>query len=235
VTKILVIIPTYNETENIGKLIDCIFEACGDVDILVVDDDSPDGTAYLVREKQKQYGEKLRLKVRTEGKAGRGSACLYAFKVALDENYDCAIEMDADFSHDPIEIPKMIRKIEEYDVVVGSKYMKGAKIEGWNWFRKLLSRGANFYARLILGIPISDYTNGYRCYGRRALEIIPEFKFEGKGFTVIPQMSYQLYKAGMKFTEIPITFVNRREGKSNMTFKEIIESFTAIPKIRFRK
>ncbi len=232
----LVVIPTFNERENIKKLIDGIFLYSQAVDVLVIDDNSPDGTADIVREGQNKYGsDRLKLKVRAEGKAGRGSACLFAFKYALENGYDSSIEMDADLSHDPVEIPKMLEKIKSCDVVVGSKYMKGGKIIGWQWYRKLISKLANIYARIILRIPITDYTNGYRCYGRRALEMIPNLKFEGKGFTVIPQMSYQLYKKGMKFEEIPITFVNRREGRSNMGAGEMVESFVSILKIRLKK
>ncbi|MBU0459107.1 polyprenol monophosphomannose synthase [Patescibacteria group bacterium] len=233
-TSTLVIIPTYNEKENIGTLIDQIFEQPAEVDVLVVDDGSPDGTSEIVRDRQNRFGERLMLKIRTEGKAGRGSACMYGFNFALENGYESAIEMDADLSHDSADIPRMVEKLSGgADVVVGSKYVKGGKVVGWQWYRKLLSRGANIYAGLILRIPINDFTNGYRLYGPRALKMIPELKIDGVGFTVIPQMSYQLYKAGMEFSEIPITFTNRREGKSNMSLREMTESFVAILKIRF--
>jgi len=230
---VLIVIPTYNERENIGTLIDGIFSLSAGVDVLVVDDGSPDGTSDIVREKQQQIGEeRLKLIVRTQGKAGRGSACMEGFKIALEKGYRAAIEMDADLSHDPKDIPRLIEKLDEADVVVASKYVRGGKVIGWEWYRKLLSWGANMYARLILRLPIHDYTNGYRCYGQRALKLIPDLKIEGTGFTVIPQMSFQLHQAGMTFAEIPITFTNRRKGKSNMSFKEMSESFVAILKIR---
>lgn len=229
----LVVVPTFNERENIGILLDHIFALERPPDVLVIDDASPDGTAKVVEEKQKQYGsDHLQLIVRKEGKAGRGSACLYGFRIARERGYKASIEMDADLSHDPKDIPRFLAKLSEADVVVGSKYVPGGKVEGWEWYRKLLSRGANMYARLILQMPIHDYTNGYRCYGPRALAILPDLPIDGVGFTVIPQMSYQLHRHGMRLTEIPIVFTNRRFGTSNMTITEIAESFLAIIRIR---
>ena len=231
--KTLVVVPTFNERENIGTLIDGLFLQPAPVDVLVVDDASPDGTAEVVRERQAHYGsERLQLTVRKEGKAGRGSACLHGFALARERGYGAAIEMDADLSHDPKDIPRLIEKLSEADVVIGSKYVPGGKVVGWEWYRKYLSRGANFYAKLILQMPIRDFTNGYRCYGPKALAILPSLEIEGKGFTVIPQMSYQLWKRGMRFAEIPIVFTNRRRGVSNMSFREMRESFLAILRIR---
>ncbi len=232
---ILIVVPTYNERENIGTLIDDIATQPSTVDILVIDDGSPDGTADIVREKQKHIGEeRLKLVVRAEGKAGRGSACLYGFRYALDHGYRAAIEMDADLSHNPADIPRFIERLDDADVIVGSKYVRGGKVIGWGWYRTLLSRGANLYARMILRLPIHDYTNGYRCYGPRALRLIPHLPIDGTGFTVIPQMSFFLHRAGLKFVEIPITFTNRRRGTSNMSLKEVTESFLTVLKLRFK-
>lgn len=229
----LVVIPTFNERENIGLLIDRIFAQSAPVHVLVVDDASPDGTAHVVEEKQRTYGkERLYLLVRNEGKAGRGSASLKGFTIALEKGYPAAIEMDADLSHDPSDIPRFLEKLRDADVVIGSKYVPGGKVVGWEWYRKVLSRAANLYARLILQMPIRDYTNGYRCYGPRALKLLPLLTIDGKGFTVIPQMSYQLYRQGMRLTEIPIIFTNRRRGTSNMSIREMTESFVAILRIR---
>jgi len=229
----LVVIPTFNERENIGELIDRIFALKLDLHVLVVDDHSPDGTAELVREKQRVHGEELlQLVVRTEGKAGRGSACLHGFKIAREKGYRAAIEMDADLSHNPADIPRFLDALSDADVVVGSKYVPGGRVEGWEWYRHLLSRSANLYARLILQMPIRDYTNGYRCYSAKALALLPELEIDGTGFTVIPQMSYRLHQAGMRFAEIPIVFINRRRGTSNMSIHEITKSFFAILKIR---
>ena len=231
--KVLVVIPTFNERENIGLLIDRIFAQSAPVEVLVVDDASPDGTAEIVKEKQKTFGiERLHLLVRNEGKGGRGSAALQGFAIAREKGFEAAIEMDADLSHDPSDIPRFLEKLSDADVVIGSKYVPGGKVVGWEWYRTFLSRTANFYAHLILQLPIRDYTNGYRCYGPRALQILPELSIDGKGFTVIPQMSYQLAKKGMRLTEIPIVFTNRRRGTSNMSIREMTESFVAILRIR---
>ncbi|MBT3835018.1 glycosyltransferase family 2 protein [Candidatus Peribacteria bacterium] len=232
--KTLVIIPTFNERENIGTLVDGIFaHKREDIDVLVVDDNSPDGTANIVRDLQKKYGEeRLLLEVRMQGKAGRGSACMHGFSFALNNGYEAAIEMDSDLSHNPVLIPKFIEGLKDADIVIGSRYLPGGRVEGWPFHRKLLSKFADKYIRFILKIPISDYTNGYRCYGRKALEMLPELDIDGVGFTVIPQMSYQFHKRGCTFGEIPIVFINRRFGESNMSHKEIVESFFAVLKIR---
>ena len=232
----LIIIPTYNERENIGALIDGIFSLPNNLHVLVVDDESPDGTADVVSEKQGKYGEDcLQLIVRSEGKAGRGSACMLGFAIARERSYPCAIEMDADLSHDPNDIPRFLAEINNADVVIGSKYVRGSRIIGWGFHRRVLSFCANLYARLILRLPVRDYTNGYRCYGARALAILPDLPIDGVGFTVIPQASYLLHRAGMKLAEIPITFTNRRMGSSNMSMREISESVFAILKIRSNK
>ena len=231
--KVLVVIPTFNESKNIATLVDGIVEHAPGVDVLVVDDDSPDGTADVVRESQKKHGEaKVKLMLRTEGKAGRGSAVLAGFDEARANGYDAAMEIDADLSHDPKDIPRLIEKLPEADVVIGSNYVKGGKIEGLGWHRVLLSKIANFYTHSVLRLPIRDYTNGFRLYGPNALQAIPELHIDGVGFTVIPQMSFELHKKGMTFAEVPIVFVNRRHGVSNMGPNEILESFFAILKIR---
>ena len=230
---ILVVIPTFNERANIGALIDAIMELPENIHALVVDDHSPDGTSNVVREKKKRYSSgRLMLIDREGGKCGRGTAVLRGLKFALEKGYSSALEMDADFSHDPKDIPRLIEKLSEADVVVGSKYVKGGHVIGWKWYRHVLSRAANLYARMILRMPIKDYTNGFRCYGERALKLIPELEIDGVGFTVIPQISYQLHKNGMTFKEIPIIFANRRVGESNMSFAEMQESFHAIIAIR---
>ena len=214
-------------------MIDALFAVPASIDVLVIDDNSPDGTAQTVQEKQKQLGEdRLRLVVRTEGKAGRGSACMRGFAIARDEGYDAAFEMDTDQSHDPQDIPKFLAAIENCDVVVGSKRHPQSRIVGCEWYRKLLSNFANLYAGLILQLPIKDYTNGFRCYNAKALALLPTLPISGTGFTVIPQTSYLLHNAGMRFAEVPITFRDRVKGKSNMSLKEMYESFLGIIRIR---
>jgi dolichol-phosphate mannosyltransferase len=231
----LVVLPTYNEKKNIGTLLDSLFQLEVPLDVLVVDDNSPDGTQEVIREKQKQYGEnRLKLVVRMQGKAGRGSACLHGFAIAREEGYDAALEMDTDLSHDPKDIPTLLEGLSHADVVVGSKFHSQSHVIGYEWYRKILSYSANFYAGLILRMPIRDYTNGFRCYNAKALALLPTLPITGVGFTVIPQMSYLLHKAGMRLTEVPITFQNRLHGKSNMGLPEITESFFSILYIRSR-
>lgn len=234
----LIIIPTFNERENIGLLIDALFALPVDLHVLVVDDNSPDHTAEVVRERQQYHNkslqdDRLHLILRREGKGGRGTACMTGFAFARERAYGVAIEMDADFSHDPADIPRLLQKIADgADVAVASKYLPGSRILNWPRSRYLLSRGANIYANMILRLPISDYTNGFRGYGNRALKILPDLPVDGKGFTLIAQTTYLLSRAGMKFAEIPSVFTNRRRGRSNLGTNEIIESTFALLKLR---
>lgn len=232
----LVVIPTFNESKNIPILIHQIMELSQSVDVLVVDDDSPDGTADAVRDAQQKYGnERLQLLVRKEGKSGRGSACIAGLLYAREHNYDAAIEMDADHSHHPQYIPTLLSGLQKADVAIASRKVRGAKVVGWKWYRHCISFLAHWYIRIILLLPIRDVTNGFRCYGKRALAHIPDLHIDGIGFSVIPQISYQLYKRGMTFTEIPIEFRDRLHGSSNMGINEIFESFIAIFMIRSRR
>jgi dolichol-phosphate mannosyltransferase len=233
--EILVIVPTFNERGNIGVLLERIFALPLPLHVLVVDDGSPDGTAEVVRIVQRKVGtDRLFLRERRGGKAGRGSACLEGFAFARERGYQAVIEMDADLSHDPRDIPRFLEALQGADVVIGSKYCPGGRVEGWEWYRRCLSRMANLYAHLILQMSVRDYTNGYRCYSTRAIALLPNLPIEGSGFTVIPQMSYLLERAGMRLREIPIVFTNRRAGTSNMSLREIMESARAILRLRSR-
>lgn len=229
----LIIIPSYNERENIVRLIETIFGLHPEVEILVVDDNSPDGTAAVVEEAKKKFGSKLHLLVR-KGKGGRGSAVLAGFEEALKRGDDLIMEMDADFSHAPEEITRFLEKIKNFDMVLGSRYLPESEIHHWGWKRTFFSKWANRYARLILGIPISDYTNGYRCYKRAAIQALDRGKIEAKGYIVLSEVAYQLHKKGMRIGEIPTKFVNRRRGISNLSFHEIKEAFLSVVRIRLR-
>ena len=229
----LIIIPSYNERENIARLVEMIFGLHPEAEVLVVDDSSPDGTAAVVEEVKKKFGNKLHLLVR-RGKGGRGSAVLAGFEQALGRGDDLIMEMDADFSHDPHEISRFLEKIKHCDMVLGSRYLPGSEILHWGWKRTFFSKWANRYARLILGIPISDYTNGYRCYTRRAIEALDLKRIEAKGYIVLSEVAYQLYRKGMKIGAVPTKFVNRRRGISNLSFREIKEAFLSVIRIRLR-
>ncbi len=230
--KTLIVIPTFNERENISRLIDRILELHPDVTVLVMDDGSPDGTADSVRESQAKHGQHIQLIVR-QGKGGRGSAVLMGFKYGLEHGYDLMFEMDADFSHEPTEISRFLEKIKDYDMVLGSRYLPGSEIHNWGFKRTFFSRWANRYARLVLGIPISDYTNGYRVYRRSAVEAIDMERIDAKGYVVLSEVAYQFHKKGMRIGEVPTVFVNRRRGISNLTSHEIKEAFLSVLRIRF--
>jgi dolichol-phosphate mannosyltransferase len=228
----LIVIPTFNERANIVALIDRVLQLYPQVDILIVDDSSQDSTADAVREAQARHGERLQLLVRA-GKGGRGSAVLAGFQRALAGPYAYAMEMDADFSHKPEEIALFWERIKTCDCVIGSRYLPGSEIHEWGWKRTFFSHYANLYARTVLRIPISDYTNGFRLYTRKALEAIELGKINAKGYVVLSEVAYQLFKKGMRFGEVPTVFVNRRRGVSNLGFHEINEAFFSVLRIRW--
>ncbi|MBU1019237.1 MAG: polyprenol monophosphomannose synthase [Patescibacteria group bacterium] len=230
--KTAIIIPTYNEKENIRKLIQTIFGISQELTIIVVDDNSPDKTGEIVDALTKKY-KTLQIIHRKE-KNGRGGACVAGFKKALEEKFEYIFEMDSDFSHDPVDIPKMLDKIQDgYEMVIGSRYLKGSKIVNWGLKRTIFSKFANIYARVILRIPISDYTNGYRVYTRKALKAINCERIEAVGYIVLSEMAYQLHRQGFKIGEIPIIFVNRERGISNLSIKEITSAFTTVLRIKW--
>lgn len=230
--KTLIIIPTFNERENIVQLIDRLLELYPQVDVFVVDDSSKDGTADAVREAQQRHGERLQLLVRS-GKGGRGSAVLEGMLRALAGPYEYAMEMDADFSHRPEEVASLLEKIRDCDCVIGSRYLPGSEIRDWGWKRTIFSHLANFFAKSVLRIPISDYTNGFRCYTRPALEAIELRNIDAKGYVVLSEVAYQLHEKGFRFGEIPTLFVNRRRGVSNLGFHEINEALFSVLRIRW--
>jgi dolichol-phosphate mannosyltransferase len=228
---VLVIVPTYKEKENIAALCESLLALPAHVDVLIVDDESPDGTADAVKALQPTYGERLQLMQR-KGKGGRGSAVLDGFKYALNGSYQFVFEMDADFSHKPEEIPLFLEKIKDADMVIGSRYLPGSEIHHWGLKRTVFSRWANRFARAMLRIPMSDYTNGFRCYRRSAIEALEMSRIDAKGYVVLSEVAYQLFLKGKKIAEVPTVFVNRRRGISNLSKKEILEAFQSVVRIR---
>lgn len=227
----LVIIPTYNEAQNILKLIDAILmKQIQDhkFDVLVVDDSSPDGTAQLVSD-HREFNKTLFL-IKRDKKDGRGGAIIAGFRYAMDKNsYHHVIEMDGDFSHDPRDLVRLVNENQDFDMTVGSRYISKGMILGWSLRRRIFSRFANAYARFILRIPLFDYTNGYRCYSLNALRMLDFSRIMSKGYIVLSELAYQLHLKGARFSEIPITWVNRQHGGTNLSLKEIMESFLAVP------
>ncbi|SKC02520.1 dolichol-phosphate mannosyltransferase [Soonwooa buanensis] len=213
--KKLVIIPTYNEKENIARIIAAVMALDGGFEVLVVDDSSPDGTADIVKSLQGQYPEKLHLTIRNI-KDGLGKAYIHGFRWALDNGYDYIFEMDADFSHNPNDLPKLYEACLDADMTIGSRYSKGVNVVNWPMSRVLLSYFASKYVRFILGIPVHDTTAGFVCFSRKVLEGIglDNVKLKGYGFQV--EMKFRAFKKGYKIKEVPIIFTDRTEGESKM-------------------
>ena len=228
----LVIIPTYNERENVAALASAVHAAAPEVHLLFVDDNSPDGTGPALDE---LAAADPRVSVlHRAGKLGLGTAYLEGFQLGLSRGYEYLIEMDADFSHDPKYLPEMLRRAEAgADVVVGSRYVPGGGTANWDPGRKLLSRGAALYARTVLGIPVRDPTAGFACFRRRVLEALDlsAVRSEGYGFQI--EMKYRTVRAGFSVEEMPIVFVERRLGQSKMSWKIFLEAFVMVWRLRF--
>ena len=231
----LVIIPTYNEIDNISAMIDKVFSLPIEFDLLVIDDGSPDGTAAVVKERQKEFPDRLHI-VEREGKLGLGTAYIAGFKWALERDYDYIFEMDCDFSHNPDDLVRLYERAEEgYDVVVGSRYIKGVNVVNWPMSRLLMSYGASLYVRMATWMPVHDSTAGFVCYSRKALETIDLDKVRMKGYGFQIEMKYSAWKLGLKISEVSIVFTERREGVSKMSGGIFGEAFFGVMKLPFRK
>ena len=230
--KTLVIIPTYDERTNIQNLIHIILEMLPDINILVVDDNSPDGTGDYVKELSEK-DDRVNV-IQREGKMGLGTAYVAGFKYMLKNGYDYAIQMDADFSHDPKELPVFLNKIDQYDLLIGSRYIQGVNVINWPMKRLLLSYFANFYTKIITGMPVKDATGGFKCFKRKVLESINLDNIHSNGYAFQIEMNFKTYKNGFKIKEIPIIFMDRVEGTSKMSKKIVREAVTMVWKLRFR-
>lgn len=231
--KNLVIIPTYNEIENIEKMIRTVFDLPTEFEILIVDDGSPDGTANKVKELQKEFPAKLHIEER-KGKLGLGTAYIHGFKWALARNYDYIFEMDCDFSHNPKDLVRLLQACENgADVAVGSRYCKGGKVSNWPIGRILMSYFASVYVRIVLWLPIKDTTAGFKCYHKKVLQTIEldQVRFMGYAFQI--EMKYRAYKKGFKIVEVPIMFTDRVLGISKMSTKIFKEAFVGVIQMRF--
>ena len=229
----LIISPTYNEKKNIASLVDTIFSVDVNYHVLIIDDNSPDGTAAIVKELQQKYNN-LFLEERP-GKAGLGTAYKYGFKWALNRNYDNIIQMDADLSHDPNEITTMISLLHKYDLVIGSRYIDGVSVVHWPIKRLLLSYGANVYARLVTGLPLKDSTGGFKAWRRKVLNSIDISSVKSQGYSFQIEMNWRAWQKNFKIIEHPIIFADRTIGESKMSKKIMWEAIIVIWRMRIWK
>ena len=227
----LIIIPTYNEYENLPPLLDTLFSYVSESDVLIVDDNSPDGTGQLA-DQIHETDPRVHVLHRA-GKLGLGTAYVAGFKYAIEHAYDAAFEMDADFSHDPRYLPDFLIAIEQADLVIGSRYIRGGDTPNWSFIRRCISGSGNIFARFMLGIPVHDCTAGYRCYRREVLESIDLDTVQSQGYAFQVEMAYRVLRQGFKIVEIPIIFMDRRVGQSKMSRKIVIEAFMYVLRARF--
>lgn len=231
----LVIIPTFNEKENIQKVLKRIFSLSVPLDVLIVDDGSPDGTAQLVKDFMKNNPERLFL-IEREGKQGLGTAYIRGFRWALERDYEYIFEMDADLSHNPDDLVRLYNTAKEgYDLVIGSRYVKGVNVVNWPIGRVLMSYFASIYVKVVLGIKIDDTTAGFKCYRRKVLEAINFDKIRFIGYAFQIEMKYTAWKLGFKLKEIPIVFTDRTDGESKMSKGIFKEAVWGVLSLRFRR
>jgi len=231
--KAIVIVPTYNEAENIANLIDKIFSVDSNLNILVIDDNSPDGTAEIVK-RISEKDPRVHL-IQRPGKLGLGTAYIEGFKYALANGYEAIFEMDADFSHNPEDIPRFLDALEDADLVIGSRYLTGVNVINWPLRRLMLSYFANLYTRIITGMPVRDATGGYKCFRAEALKKIDLDKIKTNGYGFQIEMNFRFWAKGFRVKEIPIVFVDRRNGVSKMNKKIILEAVFLVWKLKLCK
>lgn len=231
----LVIIPTYNEIENISNIIDAVMALPEQFDVLIIDDASPDGTAQEVQRKMSQYAGRVYLEQR-EGKLGLGTAYIYGFKWALERDYEFVTEMDADFSHNPQDLPRLLEacKAQKADVAIGSRYITGVNVVNWPMGRVLMSYYASMYVRLVTRMKVRDTTAGFVCWRTRVLRDLELDKIEFKGYAFQIEMKFKAYKRGFKIVEVPIVFVNRVLGTSKMNGSIFGEAVFGVIKLRMK-
>ena len=229
--KALIIIPTYDELENLPKLLPEVLSKDENIDVLIVDDSSPDGTADWV-EKEAEKNPRIKL-IKREMKMGLGTAYIAGFKYALENNYDYIFEMDADFSHDPDEIQNFLNEIKTYELVLGSRYKEGVNVVNWPMRRLMLSLFANMYTRVITGLPVRDATSGFKCFRKEVLKAIDLDAVKSNGYAFQIEMTFKAWKKGFKIKELSIVFTDRVKGTSKMSKKIVREAIFMVWKLRF--
>lgn len=232
--KSIVVIPTYNEADNIGRIVPEVLARDADLEVLVVDDNSPDGTAAIVRALP-AFGRRVHILDRP-GKMGLGAAYIAGFQwVLANTDAEAVFEMDADFSHDPSAIDEFLREIQDHDLVLGSRYLHGITVVNWPLRRVILSVGANMYARWVTGLPLKDSTGGFKCFRRHVLEALPLKEVESDGYSFQIEMNYHCWKRGFRIKEIPIMFVDRQVGVSKMSRRIVWEAMWMVWALRLRR
>ena len=229
------IIPTYNERENLSRLVPALLDRIPDLEVLVVDDGSPDGTGDVAEDLAESTGGRVRL-LRRVGKRGLGSAYVAGFGYALGRGYDYVIQMDADLSHRPEDLPRLLEAAQEEgaDGVVGSRNVPGGRVENWSPLRRLVSRGGSLYTRAILDLPIRDCTSGFKCFRREALEAIDFAGVRSNGYGFQVEVNHLCHRAGLRIVEVPIVFPDRTKGHSKMSWRIFFEAAALVPKLRGR-
>jgi dolichol-phosphate mannosyltransferase len=231
--KTLIIVPTYNELENLPELVRQIFSEVPHTHILVVDDNSPDGTGALA-DSLAAADPRVHVMHRA-GKLGLGTAYIGGFKWALERDYERVFEMDADFSHQPKYLPTFLERAEEADLVLGCRYMKGGGTEDWTFMRRMISKGGNLYARMVMGLRFKDLTGGFKCFRREVLETLDLDAVKSKGYAFQIELTYRAHLAGFKIAEVPIIFPDRKLGQSKMSGRIVREAMLNVVKLRFDK
>ena len=227
----LIVVPTYNERENVETLVGQLLEITPNADVMIIDDNSQDGTVALA---EKLFGANPRVStLKRTGPRSYGHSLLDGYRAALDRGYTRLVQMDADFSHDPRIVPALIEASRRAEVVIGSRYCSGGGVRNWSWYRRLLSRFANRYVAAITGVTARDSTSGFRCYTRRALQCLLKIDIGSEGYAFLVESIFHAQREGLSVVELPITFVDRRAGKSKMSGKVIFESMLRPWRLRF--
>jgi dolichol-phosphate mannosyltransferase len=232
--KALVIIPTYNEIENIGSIVPAVLDRGDAFHVLVVDDNSPDGTGREADRLSEAHPGRVFV-LHRERKEGLGRAYVAGFQWALERDAEYIFEMDADFSHDPKRLPALLEGAGTCDLVLGSRYVEGGGVRNWGLVRKCISRGGSLYARWILGLPLRDLTGGFKCFSRKVLEALPLESIRSSGYAFQVEMTYRAFLKGFRIREIPIIFEDRRVGCSKMSRKIFMEALWLVPRLRLQK
>ncbi len=232
--KTLIIIPTFNEIDNVERMITTLFDLHQGISLLIIEDGSPDGTAKAVTSLQKKYPDRLHM-IQRSGKLGLGTAYVTGFKWALARDYQFIFEMDCDFSHDPKQVPDLLKAAQTNDLVIGSRYIDGIRIINWPFKRLLLSYLASIYSRFITGIPVYDTTGGFKCFTRKALEGLNLDNIVSTGYIFQLELNYKVWASGLKVKEVPIIFYERRDGQSKMAGGIIFEALFAVLRLRVMK